>query len=180
MDNHLTDSIRYTIRPSSLGTVLVARTGRGICALLIGDNRWELERDLARRFADCELVRDDAALATTAAAALHLVEAPDTEDGDGGPPLDLRGTPFQQKVWESLRQIPPGHPITYTELAQRLGRPRSVRAVAQACAANPVAIIVPCHRVVRRDGGLAGYRWGLERKRMLLDRETQRAVVAIQ
>lgn len=177
MEPRLRETIRYTIRRSSLGTVLVAATERGLCALLIGEDRAELESDLARRFSEYEIVRDDAALPSIAARAVRLVES-DVADGDGELPLDLQGTRFQRNVWQLLRRIPPGCTTTYTDLARRLGSPRAVRAVASACAANPVAIIVPCHRVVRRDGGLAGYRWGIERKRILLEREREAGAAA--
>jgi AraC family transcriptional regulator of adaptative response/methylated-DNA-[protein]-cysteine methyltransferase len=161
------DELRVIISESSLGLVLVARSDAGLRAVLIGDDRDELRRDLRRRFPSATLI-DDTERDELADGVLRIVESP-TRDLDI--PLDLRGTAFQRTVWHALREIPPGATATYTEVAHRIGMPTSARAVAQACAANALAIIVPCHRVVRSDGGLSGYRWGVERKRILLDRE---------
>ncbi len=162
------ETIRYSIGESSLGRVLVAQSESGIAAVLIGHEGDVLRQDLRRRFPQASLVEADAAQSAVSARVIRFIESPGrTLDVS----LDLRGTDFQQKVWRTLRDIPPGETATYTEIATRLGLPTAVRAVAAACGANPLAVIVPCHRVVRSDGELAGYRWGVERKRALLDRE---------
>ena len=157
---------------STLGTVLVARSDRGIAAVLIGDDRAALRDDLRRRVPTASLTDGDAATAELAARVAFLVDAPACGAELAALPLDLGGTAFQRAVWQALREIPAGSTASYAEIAGRLGRPTSARAVAQACAANPVAILVPCHRVVGRDGRLTGYRWGVERKRTLLARES--------
>lgn len=162
-------TIRFAIAQCSLGAILVAATAVGICAILMGDDAGQLARDLQDRFPAAELVGADAGFEDTVAKVIGLVEAP----GLGlDLPLDVRGTAFQQRVWEALRQIPSGSTVSYAELAARIGMPSGARAVAGACAANPVAVAIPCHRVVRNDGGLSGYRWGVERKRALLERES--------
>ncbi|RZL09548.1 MAG: bifunctional DNA-binding transcriptional regulator/O6-methylguanine-DNA methyltransferase Ada [Rubrivivax sp.] len=162
-------TIRFALSPCSLGTVLVAATERGVCAILLGDGPDELLADLQTRFPRAELIGGDTGFDQTVAQVLALVEAP--ASACLHLPLDIRGTAFQQRVWQALREIPPGQRTTYSEIAQRLGSPQAVRAVAGACAANALAIAIPCHRVVRLDGGLSGYRWGVERKQALLDRE---------
>lgn len=157
--------IRHAIADCALGRVLVAASARGICAILLGDDAAELEADLARRFPRARVLAADAALGEIVAAVVALLATP----GQGlDLPLDLQGTIFQQQVWQALRGIPAGTTVSYAELACRLGRPAAVRAVAGACAANPLAVVVPCHRVVRSDGGLSGYRWGIARKQALL------------
>jgi AraC family transcriptional regulator of adaptative response/methylated-DNA-[protein]-cysteine methyltransferase len=163
------DSIAVTVRPSSLGTVLVARSAQGVCAILLGDDPDLLRRDLQRRFPDAALRAADQELDGTASAVVALIEAPAARRLDVE--LDLRGTTFQRRVWHALREIPAGSTATYSEIAERIGAPGSARAVAVACAANPLAVAVPCHRVIRNDGGLSGYRWGVERKKALLERE---------
>jgi AraC family transcriptional regulator of adaptative response/methylated-DNA-[protein]-cysteine methyltransferase len=162
--------IAFTIRRCSLGRVLVAASDRGICAIFLDDNPDSLTRALARQFPNAQLVRGDAQFDQTVARVIAFIELPAT---GFCLPLDIRGTLFQQKVWEALRAIPPGTTVSYAELAQRLGVPKAVRAVARACAANTIAVAVPCHRVVRHDGTLSGYRWGPERKRALLAREAR-------
>lgn len=162
-------TLRYAIGTSTLSQVLVATTSdRGICALLLGDQADALRAELAAAFPDAVLMRDDAALSAQLAQAIALADAP-SSDFDGA--LDIGGTPFQRRVWQALCDIPAGSTTTYTEIAQRIGQPDAVRAVASACAANVLAIAIPCHRVVRTDGGLAGYRWGIARKRALLAME---------
>ncbi|MGH6968652.1 MAG: bifunctional DNA-binding transcriptional regulator/O6-methylguanine-DNA methyltransferase Ada [Stellaceae bacterium] len=161
-------AIRFAIGRCALGLVLVAVTAKGICMIALGDDADRLARDLRERFPKAHLIGDDKSFADLVARVVGLVEQPGTV---ADLPLDLRGTAFQQRVWQALRAIPLGATATYTEIAKRIGRPRAVRAVAGACAANPAAIAIPCHRVVRRDGGLGGYRWGIERKRALLARE---------
>ncbi|MEH3146236.1 MAG: bifunctional DNA-binding transcriptional regulator/O6-methylguanine-DNA methyltransferase Ada [Methylobacterium frigidaeris] len=160
--------IRFAVGPCSLGSVLVAATDRGVCAILLGDDPDLLLRDLQDRFPRAELSGGDAAFEALVAQVIGLVERP------GSPvdlPLDIGGTAFQQRVWEVLRRIPAGTTMTYAEVARALGAPAAVRAVARACGANALAVAIPCHRVVRSDGSLSGYRWGIERKRDLLERE---------
>lgn len=162
--------IRFAVGDCSLGAILVAQSDRGVCAILMGDDPGELTRDLQDRFTHAELIGGDAEFEQLVAKVVGLVEAP----GVGlDLPLDVRGTAFQQRVWRALRNIPAGETVSYLELAKRIGSPKSVRAVAQACGANALAVAIPCHRVVRNDGGLSGYRWGVERKRALLKREAK-------
>lgn len=160
--------IRFAVGECVLGSILVARSERGVCAIFMGDDPEALARELQDRFPRATLIGGDAGFERLVARVVGFVEAP----GLGlDLPLDVRGTAFQQRVWQALREIPAGSTATYTEIAARIGAPKSVRAVAGACAANPVALAIPCHRVIRNDGGLAGYRWGVERKRALLQRE---------
>jgi len=160
--------IHFAIGECSLGSILVATSARGVCAILMGDDPGELARDLQDRFPRATLIGGDAEFEGLVAKVVGLVEAP----GVGlDLPLDVRGTAFQQRVWRALRRIPAGATASYADIARRIGSPKSVRAVAQACAENALAVAIPCHRVVRSDGGLSGYRWGVERKRALLDRE---------
>ena len=161
--------IRHAAGNSALGVVLVAATGIGVCAILLGDDAETLAADLRARFPRARLEPGDAQFSAWVAAVVSFVDAPAA--GSLALPLDIRGTAFQRRVWEALRAIPPGETRTYSAVAAGLGAPNAVRAVAGACAANPLAVAVPCHRVVGRDGGLSGYRWGLHRKRALLDRE---------
>lgn len=159
---------RYTVGECSLGSILLARSEGGVCAILLGDDPAALARDLQDRCPRATLAGDDAEFEELVARVVGLVEAP----GVGlDLPLDIRGTAFQRRVWQALRDIPAGATASYAEIAGRIGAPKSVRAVAQACAANALAVAIPCHRVVRSDGGLSGYRWGAERKRALLERE---------
>jgi AraC family transcriptional regulator of adaptative response/methylated-DNA-[protein]-cysteine methyltransferase len=160
--------IRFAVGECSLGSILVASSGRGVCAILLGDDPDALLRDLQDRFPRAALVGGDAGFESLVAKVVGFVEAPRL---GLDLPLDVRGTAFQQRVWQALREIPAGSTVSYREIAGRLGAPGAVRAVAHACAANPLAVAIPCHRVVRSDGGLAGYRWGIERKRALLQRE---------
>lgn len=160
--------IRFAAGQCSLGAILVASSERGICAILLGDDGDALVRDLAARFPRAKRLRADAHFERSLAQVVALVEAPNL---GLDLPLDLRGTAFQQRVWQALRAIPAGSTVSYTELAARIGAPRAVRAVAHACASNPIAVAIPCHRVVRSNGDPAGYRWGLERKRALLEKE---------
>jgi AraC family transcriptional regulator of adaptative response/methylated-DNA-[protein]-cysteine methyltransferase len=160
--------IRFAVGECSLGAIVVAQSERGICAILLGDDAEALLRDLQDRFPRARLVGGDREFEGIVANVVGLVEAPRV---GLALPLDIRGTAFQQRVWQALREIPSGETASYTEIAARVGSSRAVRAVAQACAANALAVAIPCHRVVRSDGNLSGYRWGVERKRALLDRE---------
>lgn len=160
--------IRFAVGQCSLGAILVAASSRGVCAITLGDDPQALVRDLQDRFPRAGLIGGDAGFEQLVARVVGLVEAP----GRGCDlPLDVQGTAFQQRVWQALREVPAGRTVSYAELARRIGAPTSARAVAQACGANPLAVAIPCHRVVRVDGGLSGYRWGVERKRALLQRE---------
>jgi AraC family transcriptional regulator of adaptative response/methylated-DNA-[protein]-cysteine methyltransferase len=162
--------IRFAVGRCSLGDILVAASEKGVCAILMGEDAQALVRDLQDRFPRAELVGADAGFEQMVAIVIGFVEAPKL---GLGLPLDLRGTPFQQRVWQALQDIPPGSTASYGEIARRIGSEKSVRAVAGACAANPLAVAIPCHRVVRHDGGLSGYRWGVERKRALLEKEAE-------
>ena len=164
------ETIRFAAGACTLGQVLVAATELGVCAILLGNDPAALEADLRRRFPQARLDAGGAAFADWIAQVVAFVDHPGCGQGLALP-LDIRGTAFQRRVWEVLRAIPPGETLTYTDVAVRLGQPRAVRAVAGACAANALAVAVPCHRVVASTGGLAGYRWGIERKRALLARE---------
>ncbi|PHV04464.1 bifunctional DNA-binding transcriptional regulator/O6-methylguanine-DNA methyltransferase Ada [Janthinobacterium sp. BJB412] len=161
-------AIRFAIAACSLGAILVASTDKGICAILLGDDPDALARDLQDRFPRAELLGAEADYEQVVARVVGMVEAPAI---GLDLPLDVRGTAFQQRVWQALREIPPGRTVSYTELAALVGLPRGARAVAGACAANALAVAIPCHRVVRNDGALSGYRWGVERKAALLERE---------
>lgn len=165
-------AIRFAVGECSIGSILVARSERGICAILLGNDPDALVRDLQDRFPNARMIGGDRRFERLVARVVGFVEAPAV---GLGLPLDVRGTAFQQRVWRALQEVPAGSTATYAEIARRIGDPRSVRAVAQACAANPLAVAIPCHRVVRTDGALSGYRWGVERKRTLLEREAARA-----
>lgn len=167
-------AIDFATGACALGCVLVARSPRGLCALLLGDAQEALQHELRQRFPRAHLHAAQTALAPWVAQACRCIEAP-TRGAHWT--LDTGGTPFQQQVWQALRALPAGTTVSYAQLAQQLGRPTAVRAVAQACAANRIAVLIPCHRVVRSDGQLAGYRWGVERKRALLEREAQAGVL---
>jgi AraC family transcriptional regulator, regulatory protein of adaptative response / methylated-DNA-[protein]-cysteine methyltransferase len=162
------DTISYAVGETGLGPVLVARSVSGICAILIGANNDELVTDLAARFPKSKLVANDAVGRDELTKVIRFVDEP-TRGLDLS--LDLRGTPFQRRVWEALRAIPIGTTVTYSELARSIGAADSVRAVAKACASNPIALAIPCHRVVGSNGDLTGYRWGIERKRELIKKE---------
>ncbi len=161
------ETIRYAFGDTTLGRVLVAETGRGVCAIQLGTRDADLVAELTQRFPKATLSVDTANLADRVAAVIGLIEKP----GPHCIPLDVRGTAFQEQVWHALRAIPAGRTSTYTEIAVAVGRPKAVRAVAAACAANPTAVAIPCHRVVRSNGDVSGYRWGVARKKELLARE---------
>jgi AraC family transcriptional regulator, regulatory protein of adaptative response / methylated-DNA-[protein]-cysteine methyltransferase len=161
-------SVRFAVGECSLGSVLVAATDKGVCAILLGDDPDALVRDFQDRFSEAHLVGGDRTFERLVARVVGQIDNPSTR---ADLPLDIQGTAFQQRVWQALRRIPAGRTTTYAEVARRIGRPTAVRAVAQACAANTLAVAIPCHRVVRTTGDLSGYRWGVERKRALLERE---------
>ena len=161
--------LTFAVGQCSLGAILVASSAKGVAAILLGDDPEALVRNLEDRFPKAELIGGDSAYERLVAQVVGLIESP----GLGlALPLDVRGTAFQQRVWMALREIPVGQTASYASIAEKIGSPRSVRAVAGACAANALAVAIPCHRVVRHDGNLSGYRWGVERKRELIARES--------
>ncbi|MFJ4348308.1 bifunctional DNA-binding transcriptional regulator/O6-methylguanine-DNA methyltransferase Ada [Pseudomonas sp. NPDC089401] len=162
-------TIHFAIAQCSLGAILVAQSAKGICAILLGDEPEVLLEQLQDQFAKAHLIGGDADYERVVAEVVGFVEAPAL---GLALPLDVQGTAFQERVWQALREVPVGSRVSYTDIAERIGAPKAVRAVAMACAANRIAVAIPCHRVVRRDGDLSGYRWGVERKRQLLARET--------
>lgn len=167
-------TIRFALGQCTLGAILVAATDRGVCAIALGDEPDPLLRELQDRFPQAQLQGGDAAFETLVAHVVGLVESPRRQAAVAAElPMDIQGTAFQQRVWQALRDIPAGTTVTYSAIAQVLGQPRAVRAVAGACAANTLAVAIPCHRVVRHDGALTGYRWGIERKRALLAIEAE-------
>lgn len=168
------EEIWHAIDPCALGLVIVAMTARGVCAVLLGDDPQALREDLQARFPHARHLPADAGHAARVAQVIALIDAP-TPEAHAALPLDLRGTAFQRRVWQALTRVAPGETTTYSQLAAAIEAPRAARAVAGACAANPIAVAVPCHRVVRADGSLSGYRWGVERKRALLAREAAEA-----
>ncbi|MEG2912895.1 MAG: bifunctional DNA-binding transcriptional regulator/O6-methylguanine-DNA methyltransferase Ada [Pseudomonas sp.] len=164
------NDIRFAVGQCSLGAILVAQSERGVCAILLGDDPHQLVCDLQDQFRKANLIGADAGFEQLIAKVVGFIETPAI---GLDLPLDVRGTAFQERVWQALREIPVGSTASYADVAQRIGAPTSMRAVAQACGANRLAVAIPCHRVVRSDGNLSGYRWGVERKRQLLERETQ-------
>jgi AraC family transcriptional regulator, regulatory protein of adaptative response / methylated-DNA-[protein]-cysteine methyltransferase len=160
--------IRSAVSECWLGAILVATTDRGICAILLGDDPAVLRRDLEERFPQAGIIDEDPALDPIMAEVVAFMAMP-VQGLDL--PLDPRGTTLQQRVWRALREIPAGSTASYGEIAERIGAPKEAYAVGEACAANVIAVAIPCHRVVRKNGGLAGYRWGFRRKRALLERE---------
>lgn len=167
-DGGANSDIRFAVGQCSLGAVLVAQSNRGICAILLGDDPEQLVHDLQDKFPKANLIGADHVFEQLIAQVVGFIEAPAI---GLDLPLDLRGTAFQERVWMALREVPVGTTASYAEIANRIGAPKAVRAVAQACGANSLAVAIPCHRVVRSDGNLSGYRWGVERKRQLLERE---------
>ena len=162
------ETIRFALGECSLGSILVAATEKGVCAITLGDDPEALVRDLQDRFPKAQLIGGDSDFEQLVARVVGFVETPSL---GLDLPLDVRGTAFQQRVWQALQEIPAGRTASYAQVAARVGSPKAVRAVAQACASNAIALVIPCHRVIRNDGALSGYRWGVERKRVLLDRE---------
>jgi AraC family transcriptional regulator, regulatory protein of adaptative response / methylated-DNA-[protein]-cysteine methyltransferase len=163
------EALRFAVGQSSLGSILVASSEKGVASILIGEDPDELVRNLQDRFPKARLVGGDKDYENLVASVVGFVESPSL---GLDLPLDVRGTAFQQRVWQALRGIPLGKTVSYTDIAQKIGVPKAVRAVAGACAANNIALAIPCHRVVRNDGALSGYAWGVERKRSLLERES--------
>jgi AraC family transcriptional regulator of adaptative response/methylated-DNA-[protein]-cysteine methyltransferase len=167
--DYANNRIRFTLGKCALGSILIATSERGLCEIALGDDPDGLVRDFRARFPQAELTTGDSAFDEWVARVIGFVEMP----ASGlDLPLDMRGTAFQQKVWQALRQIPAGAKLSYTEIAARIGAPKAVRAVAAAIAANTLAVAIPCHRAIRLDGSLSGYRWGVERKAELLRRES--------
>ena len=164
--------LKFAVGQCFLGAIVLAATDKGVAAVLLGDDPEALLKDLQDRFPNAELVGGDRTFDRLAARVVAAIDEPDLASGL---PLDVRGTVFQHKVWTALTAIPPGATASYTEVAKRIGMPKAARAVAGACAANPVAVLIPCHRVVRTNGDLSGYRWGIDRKRRLLSREADAA-----
>lgn len=162
-------TLHFALGQCSLGAILVAQSEKGICAILLGDDPETLLEQLQDQFPKARLIGGDAGYERLVAEVVGFVEAPAL---GLGLPLDVQGTAFQERVWQALREVPVGSQVSYTDIAERIGAPKAVRAVAMACAANHIAVAIPCHRVVRRDGDISGYRWGVERKRQLLARET--------
>jgi len=165
------EEIKFAVGQTSLGALLVASTEKGVAAILLGDDPDRLVRELQDRFPKARLIGADRHYEALVARIVGFVEAPWI---GLNLPLDVRGTAFQERVWKALQEIPAGTTASYAEIARRIGAPSSVRAVAGACAANNLAVAIPCHRVVRNDGSLSGYAWGVERKRALIDREAKR------
>lgn len=169
-------TMRLTLIDCTLGRLLVAGTQKGVCAVYLGDDDEMLQHELQQEFPRATTTRDDEGLHAWAQQVAQTLLDPSLNPNLSEPPLDMQGTEFQHKVWLALRLIPRGQQRTYREVAQSLGMPTAARAVARACATNPVSLVIPCHRVVRGDGGLGGYRWGLDRKRKLLDHEKSSSI----
>ena len=170
-DTFAKTQLEFATGACALGTLLVATSRKGICAILLGDKPAALVGELQQRFPNADLTRGGKACERLLARVIGFIEAP---DGDLDVPLDIHGTAFQRRVWQALRKIPAGRTQSYADVARRIGSPAAVRAVAGACAANPIALAIPCHRVVRSDGAPSGYRWGVQRKQALLAREALR------
>lgn len=166
--------MQYIVTKSTLGTVLIAGTDRGVSSIQFGE-RAALIRQLKAAFPAADIMAGNAQFKRWVKAVLGSISKPDT---NAAIPLDVQGTAFQQRVWQALRDIPPGEVASYSQIATRIGKPSATRAVARACATNPVAVVVPCHRVVRSNGQLGGFRWGLDRKEKLLEREKRRTDVS--
>jgi AraC family transcriptional regulator, regulatory protein of adaptative response / methylated-DNA-[protein]-cysteine methyltransferase len=162
------EQILFAVGQTSLGAILVASSKKGVASILLGDDPDQLVRNLQDRFPRANLVGADQDYEALVARVVGFVEAPSL---GLDLPLDVRGTAFQRRVWQALQEVPVGQTVSYAEIAHRIGSPKAVRAVAGACAANNLAVAIPCHRVVRRDGALSGYAWGVERKRALLEIE---------
>ena len=168
IDRNASHEIEFAVGDCVLGKVLIARSPIGVCAIRFGSTAAEVEQDLVASFPDCRIISNGGWLRDDLTKVLQFIAVPrDPLDLD----LDIRGTPFQRRVWEALRTIAFGKPLTYAQLARRMNGPKSLRAIAQACAENPIALAIPCHRVMGNSGSMAGYRWGIERKRALINKE---------
>ena len=165
-------AIRFAVGECSLGSILVGSSETGVCAISLGDDPNELVKEFQDHFPKAQLIGGDKNFERVVAQVIGFVEAPQL---GLNLPLDVRGTAFQRRVWKALREIPAGSTASYTEIAKHIGAPKAIRAVAGACAANVIAVAIPCHRVLRNDGNLSGYRWGVERKRSLLEKEKEAA-----
>ena len=170
MSKKLKNIIEFSSAETTFATVLLARSAKGICIILLGDTPANLYADLQKCLPKAELVKNDFALAVDLKKVTDFLDAPLTPLDF---PLDIQGSDFQKSVWAVLQTIPVGQTLSYSDVAERLHKPKAVRAVANACAANPLALVIPCHRILRADGGISGYRWGVERKRALLAKEQQ-------
>jgi AraC family transcriptional regulator, regulatory protein of adaptative response / methylated-DNA-[protein]-cysteine methyltransferase len=168
------ESLRYAVEPCALGVILIAATVRGVCAIEFGDSAHDLLARLRQRFPNAALRPADAIFKTWIGRVLDFIDQPNVHSNLRDMPLDIQGTAFQQRVWKALQDIPMGKTVSYAAVAEAIGKPKAVRAVAQACAANEIAVAIPCHRVVRSDGSLSGYRWGVARKADLLKREAKK------
>jgi AraC family transcriptional regulator of adaptative response/methylated-DNA-[protein]-cysteine methyltransferase len=166
--NRKSEVIRFRIVDCCLGLVLIAASAKGVCSITLGDDPALLLADLKHRFRNVQIVDDDGTLDALIPRVVEFVKSPQVELEL---PLDVRGTEFQQRVWQALRKIPSGSTASYSDIARMIGSPSSIRAVAGACAANPISLAIPCHRILRSDGHISGYRWGIDRKRILLARE---------
>lgn len=164
----MTTEIRYAIDKCSLGLILAAWTGQGLCAIFLENSASKLKQELQARFPKTQLIEDNEQSKKYLRKIIQFIENPSLKMDL---PLDIQGTAFQQQVWKVLQKIPAGKVMSYTDVAKKIGAPKAFRAVAQACGANKLAILIPCHRVVRQDGSISGYRWGVERKRILLKKE---------
>ncbi len=162
--------IEFATTKTAFATILIARSGQGVCFVLLGDTAAELYAALQQRQPNAQLIKDEQALAPYLKKVTDFLDAPQTPLDF---PLDIQGSDFQKNVWAILQTIPMGQTLSYSDVAERLHKPKAVRAVANACAANPLALVIPCHRILRADGGISGYRWGVERKRALLAKERQ-------
>ena len=162
--------IEFATTETAFAAILIARSGQGVCFVLLGDTAAELYADLQQRQPNAQLIKDEQALAPYLKKVTDFLDAPQTPLDF---PLDIQGSDFQKNVWAILQTIPMGQTLSYSDVAERLHKPKAVRAVANACAANPLALVIPCHRILRADGGISGYRWGVERKRALLAKERQ-------
>lgn len=167
-NTHHKEEVHFSIEQCSLGLALIAKSHKGICAIMLGDTAEELISDFQKRFRMFNLVKANKFIAEITKEVINYIEAPKHAFKL---PLDIYGTKFQQKTWQALREIPFGTTVSYTDIAKKINLPKAVRAVAQACGANPIAVLIPCHRVLRLDGSLSGYRWGIHRKKILLERE---------
>lgn len=166
----VSDSLSFALGRCFLGTVLIAKSDKGLSAVFLGNTPDQLIKELYQQFPDMTINSDNKGMTRLLSDVIKFIEKPDQQSNFR---LDVQGTDFQKQIWQELRQIPPGTTISYSQLAEQLGSPKAARAVANACAANKLAVLIPCHRVVRADGSLSGYRWGVDRKQKLLAKEAR-------